>query len=172
MPHTSSRLAAPRTAPGAASRASRTFAAGTMMCAALARRMRGGEQHAADRPELAGETELAVELACCSSVFSREFALPGRQQDAERDGQVVAAAFLRQIRGREIHRDAAGGNSKPAVDERGAHALLAFAHRGFGHADDGERGQPAAEVHFDVDARRRETELRATRDTRYAHDSS
>ena len=42
---------------------------------------------------------------------------------AERDGQVVVAAFLGQVGGREIDGDALGGQRQARGDQRGAHPL-------------------------------------------------
>ena len=84
-------------------------------CVPSRARVRGRQQHAFDRLELAGQAQLAVELASRASDASATSSCDGRQQDAERDRQVVAAAFLGQIRGREIDRDAAGGEFEAGV---------------------------------------------------------
>ncbi len=65
-----------------------------------------------------------------------------RRQQAERDGKIVVAAFLRQIGRREVHGDALVWQRKPDGGQRGTHALLAFAHRFVAKANDVE--QPAA----------------------------
>src|SRR6185295_2597945 len=136
--------------------------------ARLARRVRGGQQHAANGPEFSREAEFAVELAAVQQAFGERH-LRGGEQDAERDRQVIAAAFLGQVRWRKIDRDASGRIFEARVLQRSAHAVLALFHRGGRQANDGELRQAAAEVHFDFHARRGEAELRAARDPGYSH---
>jgi phosphate-selective porin len=46
-----------------------------------------------------------------------------RGHQAERDRQIVVAAFLRQVGGREVDGDAPGRQRQPRGDQRRAHAL-------------------------------------------------
>jgi hypothetical protein len=73
-----------------------------MACSGRAHRRR---QQAVHGFELAGEAQLAV-------AFERSRAarleLPGGEQQAERDRQVEAAAFLLELDRREVDRDASG----------------------------------------------------------------
>ena len=77
--------------------------------------------------------------------------MSGRGEDAERDGQIEAPAFLGQIGGSEIDGDAARGKIELAVLQRGAHAILAFFDFGFRQTHDGEVGQAVGEMHLDGD---------------------
>ena len=74
-----------------------------------------------------------------------------RRHQAERDRQVVVAAFLRQVGGREIDGDAARRQREAGGDQRGAHALLRFGHRLVRQADDVEGGQARRDLHLHVD---------------------
>ena len=66
-----------------------------------------------------------------------------RRHHAERDRQVVVAALLRQIGGREIDGDALGRQRQPRGGERRAHPLARFADRLVGEADDVEGDEAA-----------------------------
>ena len=74
-----------------------------------------------------------------------------RRHQAERDRQVVMAAFLRQVGGREIDGDAARRQREPGGDQRGAHPLLGLGHRLVGQADDVEGRQAGRDLHLHVD---------------------
>ena len=67
-----------------------------------------------------------------------------RRHQAERDRQIVVAAFLRQIGGREIDGDAARRQREAGGDQRGAHALPGFGHGFVRQADNVEGGQARA----------------------------
>ena len=74
-----------------------------------------------------------------------------RRHQAERDRQVVVAAFLRQVGGREIDGDAARRQRQAGGDQRRAHALARFGHRLVGQADDVEGRQAGRDLHLHVD---------------------
>jgi len=80
--------------------------------------------------------------------------LPDRGEDAERDRQIEASAFLGQIGGGEIDGDAARRKIELAILQRRAHPILAFLDFGFRQTDDGEIGQAVGEMHLDGDQRR------------------
>ena len=77
--------------------------------------------------------------------------LPGGCKYAECDRKIEPPAFLGKIRWCEIDCDAARGKIKPAVLQRGAHAVLAFFDFGFRQADDSEVGQSVGEMNFNSD---------------------
>ena len=74
-----------------------------------------------------------------------------RRQQPERDGQVEMAAFLLQVRRRQIDGDALHRQAEPDGGERRPHPLAALRHRLVRQADDMERRQAAAEMHLDID---------------------
>ncbi len=59
-------------------------------------------------------------------------------------GQVVMAAFLGQVGGGEVHRDALEGQRQADGGQRRTHPLAAFAHRLVGQPDNGH--QPVAAI--------------------------
>jgi hypothetical protein len=61
------------------------------------------------------------------------------------------AAFLRQIRGREIDGEALRRQREPDGVQRAAHPLAALRHGLVGEADNGEMGQAGADLDLDVD---------------------
>ena len=90
--------------------------------------------------------------------------LPARGKDAQRDWKIKAPGILGQVRGREVDGDAPRWKLEPRVIERGAHAVLGFAHLGIGQADDIECRQPRPEVNLDRHFGRGNSCERATRD--------
>ena len=90
-------------------------------------------QHAGDRCDRAVEPELA-EHGMAGEGIGRDGA--DRRHQAERDREIVVAALLRQVGGREIDGNAARRQREPRGDERGAYALACFAHCLVGKADD------------------------------------
>ena len=74
-----------------------------------------------------------------------------RRHQAERDRQIVMAAFLGQVGGREIDRDPPRRQRQPRGDQRRAHPLARLGHRLVRQADDGEGGQPGRDLHLHVD---------------------
>ena len=105
-------------------------------------------QRAADRAQLAGQRKFPGIFVFGEFIGGD---LSGRGEYAERDGQVEAPAFLGQVGGSEVDRDAPGGKIKTAILQRGAHAVLAFFDLGFRQAHDGEVGQAVGEMHLDGD---------------------
>ena len=77
-----------------------------------------------------------------------------RRHQAERDRQVVVAAFLGQVGGREIDGDAARRQREPGGDQRAAHPLARLGHRLVGEADDVEGRQSGRDLHLHVDRAR------------------
>jgi hypothetical protein len=78
-------------------------------------------------------------------------------EDAERDRQVEAPAFLAQLGRCEVDRDAPRWKLEARVHERRANAVAALLHFGVGKADDGERRQAVGEVHLDRNLGRAES---------------
>ena len=74
-----------------------------------------------------------------------------RRHQAERDRQIVMAAFLRQIGGREIDGDPPRRQRQPRGDQRRAHPLARLGHRLVGQADDRKRRQAGRDLHLHVD---------------------
>jgi len=62
------------------------------------------------------------------------------------------AAFLRQIRGREIDGDSPCRQRQPRGDQRRAHPLARLGHCLVGQTDDRERRQARRDLHLHVDA--------------------
>ena len=107
-----------------------------------------GRQHARDRGERAVEAELAQHGEARQRI-GRDGA--DRRHQAERDRQIVVAAFLRQVGGREIDGDAPGRQRQARCDQRRAHALARLGHGLVGEADDVEGRQPRRHLHLDID---------------------
>ena len=105
-------------------------------------------QHARDRGDRAVEAELAQHRKAGERV-ARDGADRGHQ--AERDRQIVVAAFLRQVGGREVDGDAPGRQRQPGRDQRRAHALARLGDGLVRQAHDVERGQPRRDLNLDID---------------------
>ncbi len=88
-----------------------------------------------------------------SGVFLEPIALndPHGREKPERNGQVVMAALLGEIRRRQVHGDPSRGQRQPERLQRGADALAGFADGLVGQTDDGEGGEPCAHLHLDID---------------------
>ena len=114
--------------------------------AALRRSGQRGRQHAVDAAQFAGEAKLAQEFVFVEHLQRN---LPAGGEDAQRDRQVEAAAVFGQIRRREIYGNDAGWEVVLRALDRGADAVLGFADRGFGQADDGHARQSTGEKYFD-----------------------
>ena len=98
-------------------------------------------QHAGDRRDRAVEPEFA-EHGEAGQRIRRNGADRGHQ--AERDRQIVMAAFLGQVGGRQIDGDAPRRQREARGDQRRAHPLARLGHRLVRQADDGEGRQPGA----------------------------
>ena len=108
-----------------------------------------GERHgerAADRAKLSGKGQLSRELEPLEGPGRN---LPRGRENAQREGEVEAAAFLRQVRGREVRDDAALRKLEAGGGERCADAVAGFLHFRLRQAHDVEAGQPAAHVDLD-----------------------
>ncbi len=75
----------------------------------------------------------------------------GADEDRDRDPEVQGRARLRNVRGSEVHRDAARRMNEPAVPQGPADALARLAERGIGETDDREAGKPRGHVGLDPD---------------------
>jgi len=75
---------------------------------------------------------------------------PHRHQQTERDRQIEMAAFLQQVGGREVDRDAFGREAQTQGAQRRAHPFARFGHRLVGQADDIEMAA-ARPGHRDLD---------------------
>ena len=96
----------------------------------------GGRQYARDRRDRAVEAKLAQHRKAAERV--RRDRSDGRHQ-AERDRQVVVAAFLRQVGGGEIDGDTARRQRQPGRDQRRPHSLARFGHGLVGQTDHVDR---------------------------------
>ncbi len=104
-----------------------------------------GRQHARDRRDRAVEAELAQHGAARKRI-GRDGADLGHQ--AERDRQIVMAAFLGQIGRRQVDGDAPRRQRQAGGHQRGPHPLLGLAHRLVGQPHHGEMRQ--AGRHLDL----------------------
>ena len=133
-------------------------------------RLDRGRQDASDRDDRAVERQLA-ERHVARHFRRREHAHNGEQ--AERDREVVVAAFFRQVGGREVDRDAFVRECEADRVERGADAFAAFGDGFVGEAHDRHAFfQPAACVrHVDlhVDFARFDADEGDGRDVRDGH---
>ena len=130
----------PRRLGAARRRANQAFAGGV-----------GGDrrrQHAGDGADRAVERQFSDHRETVERV-GRNGA--DRRHDRERDRQVVVAALLRHVGGREVDGDALGGQGEARGDQRRAHPLARFGHRLVAEADDGEGDRAAGDMHLDVD---------------------
>lgn len=93
----------------------------------------GGWQHAANAPQFAAQGEFAEEL-----VLPQTFAvdLSRRGQDTQRDRQIESATLFGQVGWRQIDGDTATGELELTVQDRAAHAILAFLDRRLRQPDD------------------------------------
>jgi len=119
--------------------------------AAGAMRVVGHGQRAPDGTQFAGQCKLPREFILAEPVGGN---LRGGRENTERNRQIEAAAFLGQVRGREIDGDAADGKFETAVEQGGAHPVLALFHFDLGQTDDGEIRQPVGEMNLYGDRRR------------------
>ena len=117
-----------------------------LLHAKLPRRQRH-RQHAAHRPQLAFQTQLAEEGALRLRQTDQ---LAGRE-NAEQDRQIVERTGLFRARGREVQRDPADREAEPAVFHRRAHALPRLLDGGVRQADDLKSRQPVRDITFHRD---------------------
>ena len=107
-----------------------------------------GRQHARHGRDRAVEPELAEHGKAVERV-RRDRA--DRRHQAERDRQIVMAAFLRQVGRREIDRDPPRRQRQPRSDQCRPHPLPRFRHRLVGETDNGKRRQSGRDLHLHVD---------------------
>jgi len=103
-------------------------------------------QHARDATQITRQRQFSQELALVQ-LFA--WHLTTRGQDAQRDGQVEAAAVLGQLGRRQVHGDLAVGVLERRVLDRHSHAVTRLAHRSFRQADDMRARQTAGQMHLD-----------------------
>ncbi|MCY1287933.1 hypothetical protein D9M70_369490 [compost metagenome] len=125
-----------------------------------------GGQYALHGAQGAGERQFAQALHLFQGV-GRQLAAGG--EHAKGDGEIEAATVFRQVGRGEVEGDAAGREVEAAVLDRAAHAVLAFLHRGFRKAYQGEGRQAVGEVGFDGHGRGFDADLRATVDDGQGH---
>ncbi len=125
--------------------------------------MSGREQNATHGFEFSPESQLAVELTRRRIAEQCLPELSGGDQDAEGDGQLEPAAFLRDLRRREIDHDAAGGILEAAAEQRRLYAVTTLPYHGGRQADQVESRQAARHCDFDVHQRRLQAYLRPAR---------
>ena len=113
--------------------------------------MQGGKQHAGHRQAGAIEAKLPHRDKFIERI-GRQHAHRGEQ--AERDGQIIMAAFLGQIGRRQIDDDALGRQRQADGVEGGGDPLAAFLHRLVGQADGDEAHRPGRDLHLHIDAAR------------------
>jgi hypothetical protein len=93
-----------------------------------------GPQHARHRRDRSVEPELAEHGKAGKRIRRNG---TNRRHQAERDRQIIMAAFLRQIRGREIDGDSPRRQRQARGDKRRADPLAGFGHRLVGQTDNG-----------------------------------
>src|SRR5262249_34839566 len=107
-----------------------------------------GRQHARDRCDRAIEAELAQHRETGERV-RRDRA--DRRHQAERDRQIIVAAFLRHVGGREVDGDAPRRQRQARGGQRRAHALAGLGDGLVGQAHDVEGGQAGGDLNLDID---------------------
>ena len=98
----------------------------------------GHGERAADRAQLAGQSELTGELVLCQCVCGN---LSRGGQDTKRDRQIEPATLFRQIGRGEINGDASCREIEARCLQRGAYAVFGFFDLGLGQTDDGKGGR-------------------------------
>jgi hypothetical protein len=123
----------------------------------------GGQQHAGRRRDARIKAKLADdEVAGQGLTVDRAH----RGEQAERDRQIVMRAFLGQICGREIDRDALRRQRQADRGERGVNPLAAFVDRLVRQSDHQEFGQPGRDLDLHLDAARLQPQERHRGDMR------
>ena len=121
-------------------------------------------QDARDRADRSVEREFADDRVAFERVV-RDGA--DRRHDAERDRQVVMAALLGHVGGREIDGDALGGQRQARGDKGGSDTLARFGDRLVAEADDHEDDRPRGDLHLHVDGTGLDPLERHGRNTRH-----
>ena len=122
-------------------------------------------QHARDRRDRAVETEFAEHRETGQRV-RRDRA--DRRHQAERNRQIVMAAFLRQVGGREVDGDAPRRQREPRGDQRRAHPLARLRDRLVGRPTTWKAGSPG-ETWTCTSTARASIPSKATVETRVNH---
>ena len=107
-----------------------------------------GRQHARHGGDRAIEPELAEHGKAVERIRRNR---ADRRHQAERDRQIIMAAFLRQIGRREVDRDPPRRQRQPRGDQRRAHPLPRFRHRLVRQTHDRKRRQARRDLHLHVD---------------------
>ncbi len=123
----------------------------------------GGRQHAGDRGDRPIQRQFAQHEVGGEHVAGNG---PDRRHDAERDRQVVVAAFLWQVGRRQVDRDALGRHGEAGGEQGGADAFARLADRLVPKADDGEDDVAARDLHLHIDGSRLDP---LERDRRHPH---
>ena len=95
-----------------------------------------------------------------------------RDQQTERDREIVSGSLLGLLAGCEVHRDVEVGPLQMGADNRAAHPATNFPGGRFCEPDDMKTGQTRAEVDFYGDGRGLESGLTAGANKREVHRSS
>ena len=114
--------------------------------ARLAHRLAGHGQHPPHRPKLARQRQLADELMLVEPL---RLDLARGDQDADRDRQIEATAFLGKIGRREIDGNAPLRKPESGGLQGGAYSVPRLAHLGVGKAHKAEGGQAVGQMCLD-----------------------
>ncbi len=116
----------------------------------LAALLAGQRDH---RKDAVGVAHQPVERELAQEEGARDVGrgLPGGEDDAHGDGQVVGRPLLANVGGGQVDRDALLGELEPGVADGGAHPLLRLLDRRVGQADDVEGGHAGGDVHLHLD---------------------
>ncbi len=104
-----------------------------------------GRQHAGDGVQSSIEMQLAQRCVTLHLVARQHV---HRGQHAERDRQVVVAAFLQEVGRREIDEEPARRQRETHCGQGRAHPFPRLAHRLVRQADDEKGGQPSGDLHL------------------------
>jgi hypothetical protein len=118
---------------------------------AVAGRLQGHGQRAANRAQLAGQRQLAGKFVVGQMLAGN---LPAGGEDTQRDGQVETAGFFWQIGRRQVNCDAFRRKLEPGINDGGANAIARFLDFSIWQADEGEAGQATGQMRLDRHRRR------------------
>ena len=151
---TPARSPTPATATPSTSPASAAHSRGTMSPSSPCRRAPSATASApATRAQLAAEGQLAEDRPAVDALRGH---LAAGDEQAARRREVVSRSRLREVRGREVDRDAPVRELEAGVADRGVHALARLTHGGVAAADDGEPREAGAQIDLDGDPPRGE----------------
>src|SRR5205085_12677845 len=129
-------------------------------------RFESHRQRAANRPQVPSQRELAGEFVAPERLGRN---LAGGGKDAECDGQIEAAGFLRQVGRREIDGYFSGRKVEARVLQGCSNAIAAFLDLGLGQSDQIECRKPAGKMNLDFNRERVEPGERTTVQDGYCH---